>query len=441
MQSATLFRHLLGVEKTVVENVQFVGLADSLTNDDERMLVLSVRPNRQARHRCGRCGKRGRVYDQGQGKRQWRSLDIGSTKVFLEADAPRITCRKHGVVVAAVPWARHDAGHTRDFDETVAWMATRMSKSAVREFMRVAWRTVGSIMTRVWADGDIAADRFAGLTRIGIDEISYKRGHKYITVVVDHDSGRLVWAAPGRDMATLRGFFDELGEARSAEITHVSADQAQWIADVVTSHAPNAVLCADPFHIVAWATDALDIVRRQAWNDARAMARNAGKPALPGHPNADGGLPVAAGQAKSFKGARHALWKNPENLTDNQRIKLTWIASTDPKLYRAYLLKEGLRVVFQLPLDAATQALDRWIGWARRCRIPAFVKLQKSIVKHRVSILAAIEHGLSNGRVESMNTKIRLITRMAYGFKSPEALIALAMLSLGGQKPVLPGRK
>ena len=441
MQSATLFRHLLGVEKTVVENVQFVGLADSLTNDDERMLVLSVRPNRQARHRCGRCGKRGRVYDQGQGKRQWRSLDIGSTKVFLEADAPRITCRKHGVVVAAVPWARHDAGHTRDFDETVAWMATRMSKSAVREFMRVAWRTVGSIMTRVWADGDIAADRFAGLTRIGIDEISYKRGHKYITVVVDHDSGRLVWAAPGRDMATLRGFFDELGEARSAEITHVSADQAQWIADVVTSHAPNAVLCADPFHIVAWATDALDIVRRQAWNDARAMARNAGKPALPGHPNADGGLPVAAGQAKSFKGARHALWKNPENLTDNQRIKLTWIASTDPKLYRAYLLKEGLRVVFQLPLDAATQALDRWIGWARRCRIPAFVKLQKSIVKHRVSILAAIEHGLSNGRVESMNTKIRLITRMADGFKSPEALIALAMLSLGGQKPVLPGRK
>ena len=441
MQSATLFRHLLGVEKTVVENVQFVGLADSLTNDDERMLVLSVRPNRQARHRCGRCGKRGRVYDQGQGKRQWRSLDIGSTKVFLEADAPRITCRKHGVVVAAVPWARHDAGHTRDFDETVAWMATRMSKSAVREFMRVAWRTVGSIMTRVWADGDIAADRFAGLTRIGIDEISYKRGHKYITVVVDHDSGRLVWAAPGRDMATLMGFFDELGEARSAEITHVSADQAQWIADVVTSHAPNAVLCADPFHIVAWATDALDIVRRQAWNDARAMARNAGKPALPGHPNADGGLPVAAGQAKSFKGARHALWKNPENLTDNQRIKLTWIASTDPKLYRAYLLKEGLRVVFQLPLDAATQALDRWIGWARRCRIPAFVKLQKSIVKHRVSILAAIEHGLSNGRVESMNTKIRLITRMAYGFKSPEALIALAMLSLGGQKPVLPGRK
>ena len=97
-------------------------------------------------------------------------------------------------------------------------------------------------------------------------------------------------------------------------------------------------------------------------------------------------------------------------------------------------------MIFQLPYDQAVEALDRWVSWARRCRIPAFVKLQRSIVKHRASILAAIEHGLSNGRVESMNTKIRLITRIAFGFKSPDALIALAMLSLGGHKPALPGR-
>ena len=135
------------------------------------------------------------------------------------------------------------------------------------------------------------------------------------------------------------------------------------------------------------------------------------------------------------------MWKNPENLTENQQVKLAWIAATDPRLYRAYLLKEGLRVVFQLPHQAALEALDRWISWARRCRIPAFVKLQKSIVKHRARILAAIEHNLSNGLIESTNTKIRLITRMAFGFKSPEALIALALLSLGGHRPALPGRK
>ena len=121
-------------------------------------------------------------------------------------------------------------------------------------------------------------------------------------------------------------------------------------------------------------------------------------------------------------------------------MKLKWIAQTDPRLYRAYLLKEGLRLVFQLPYRAAVAALDRWISWARRCRIPAFVKLQKSIVKHRSRILAAIEHNLSNGLIESTNTKIRLITRMAFGFKSPQALIALALLSLGGHRPNLPGR-
>ena len=124
-----------------------------------------------------------------------------------------------------------------------------------------------------------------------------------------------------------------------------------------------------------------------------------------------------------------------------QQAKLAWVAKTDPRLHRAYLLKEGLRLVFQLPYDEAVEALQVWIGWARRCRIPAFVELQRRIVKHQASILAAIEHGLSNGRIESVNTKIRLITRVAFGFRSPEALIALAMLNLGGHRPVLPGRK
>jgi transposase len=293
--------------------------------------------------------------------------------------------------------------------------------------MRVAWRTVGAIVARVWADVEQVHDRFANLRRIGIDEISYKKGHRYITVVVDHDSGRLVWAAPGRDKATLRGFFDALGEQRSAQIRQVSADAADWIAAVVAERCPNAVRCADPFHVVAWATEALDEVRRQAWNTARGAVhrRRAGR---------------AGGDAKRLKHARYALWKNPEDLTENQREKLAWIATTDPRLYRAYLLKEGLRHVFKVKGQAGKEALDRWISWARRCRIPAFVDLQRRILKHRVAIDAALEHGLSQGLIESTNTKIRLLTRIAFGFGSPQALIALAMLALGGHRPALPGR-
>ncbi|MBD4568562.1 ISL3 family transposase, partial [Xanthomonas citri pv. citri] len=211
----------------------------------------------------------------------------------------------------------------------------------------------------------------------------------YLTIVVDHDTGRLVWAAPGRDKATLAAFFEALGPDRCAEITHVSADGADWIAAVVAERCPNAVRCADPFHIVKWATEALDEVRRQAWNEARGAVRQrrAGR---------------AGGHAKALKHARYALWKNPENLTTRQQAKLAWVAKTDPRLHRAYLLKEGLRLVFQLPADEAETALERWIGWARRCRIPAFVELQRRIVKHKASILAAIEHGLSNGRIESV---------------------------------------
>lgn len=343
------------------------------------------------------------------------------------------------MVVAQVPWARHGAGHTHAFDQQVAWLATQCSKTAVIELMRIAWRTVGAILARVWDDTAAGVDPFAGLRRIGIDEISYKRGHKYLTVVVDHDTGRLVWAAPGRDRATLRGFFDALEASavgRCARITHVSADGADWIEQVVAERCPNAVLCADPFHVVAWAVDALDEVRRQAWREARKAGHTVGYGSQDGRRRR-----ISSGPARRLVRARYALWKNPDNLTDNQRAKLEWIAKTDPRLYRAYLLKEGLRTIFQLPVAEAAQALDRWIGWARRSRIDAFVQLQRRIVKHRDQILAAIEHGLSNGRIESVNTKIRLLTRVAFGFHSPDALIALAMLNLGGHRPALPGRK
>jgi transposase len=246
-------------------------------------------------------------------------------------------------------------------------------------------------------------------------------------------------AAPGRDTATLRRFFDALGVERCAQITHVSVDAADWIADVVTERCPGAIRCADPFHVVAWATEALDAERRRAWNDARALARhepNWGR----GRPGKNTPARPAHEHARKLKGARYALWKNPEDLTDRQNAKLAWIAKTDTRLYRAHLLKEGLRHVFSVKGDEGKEALDRWISWARRCRIPVFVELASRIVRHRQAIDAALDHGLSQGLIKSTNTKIRLLTRIAFGFRSPEALIALAMLALGGHRPVLPGR-
>jgi len=414
VQSKRVWARVLGVEHTVVEQVEF--------DEDADAIVAAVRPARRQRRRCGICGRRSPGFDQGEGRRRWRALDLGVVRGFLEADAPRVACHQHGVVVARVPWARHDSGFTRAFEDTAAWLAVHTSRVAVAELLRVAWRTVGRIVARVGKEAETSTgtDRLVGLRRIGIDEISHKRGHRYLTVVVDHDSGRLVWAAPGHDEATLERFFDLLGEARSAQLTLVSADAAGWIAGVVARRCPAAALCLDPFHIVRWATDALDQVRRQTWN----AARRGGHPTL----------------ARELKGARFALWKNPEDLTVRQRGKLARIAEVNRRLYRAYLLKEELRLVFKLKGARAVALLDAWLVWARRCRIPAFVKLARSITDHRAGIQTSLLHGLSNGLVESVNTRIRLLTRIAFGFRSPEALIGLAMLSVGGLCPPLPGR-
>ena len=410
--TARVWKRLLGVEHTVVEQVVF--------DEDADAVVAMVRPTRSRRRRCAVCQRRCAGYDQGEGRRRWRGLDLGVVRVFLEADAPRVRCPAHGVVVAAVPWARHGAGFTRAFEDTAAWLAVHTSKVAVAELLRVAWRTVGRILTRVAEEAGQDIDRLEGLRRIGIDEISHRKGHRYLTVVVDHDTGRLVWAAPGHDEQTLEGFFDALGEDRARQLTHVSADAAVWIANTLARRCPAVVLCLDPFHIVRWATDALDEVRRQTWN----AARRDGQPAL----------------ARELKGARFALWKNPEHLTVRQRGKLARVAEVNQHLYKAYLLKEELRLVFKLKGARAVALLDAWLVWARRCRIPAFVKLARSVTDHRTGIQATLLHGLSNGLVESVNTKLRLLTRIAFGFHSPQALIGLAMLALGGLCPPLPGR-
>jgi transposase len=167
------------------------------------------------------------------------------------------------------------------------------------------------------------------------------------------------------DRATLRTFFELLGPDRCGDQPRVGRPgglDRRDLAEIVAECCPAAVQCADPFHVVKWATEALDEVRRAAWNEARCSGQTRGK----GYRNR-----VATGDARRFKTARYALWKNPDNLTERQRDKLAWIAKTDPRLHRAYLLKEGLRYLFTVKGDAGKIALDRWLSWTRRCRIPA----------------------------------------------------------------------
>jgi transposase len=406
-----VWARLLGLARAVVEDV-FI--------DGDGAIVVSVRPRACERGRCPHCRRRCPGYDWGEGRRRWRALDLGTTPAFVEAEAPRVVCERHGVIVAAVPWARHDSRFTRCFEDQIAWLAVNTSKTAVAELMRIAWRSVGWICARVMAEAQAQCDLFAGLQRLGFDEIAIQRGQRYLTVVVDHDSGRLVWAASGRDRKTVERFLELLGEQRCQWIRLVSCDMADWITRPVGERCPNALVCLDPFHVTKLATDALDEIRRAVWNQARKAGQTA--------------------TARELKGARFALWKNPEHLTRRQRLKLAQIKQTNEPLYRAYLLKEQLRAIYRVPTEHATALLDAWLQWARRSRLEPFVRLARTITDQRPGIEAAVRHGLSNARVEQLNTQIRLITRRAFGFHSPDAAIALAMLSLGGLCPPLPGR-
>jgi transposase len=408
-----VWARLLGLGAAVVEDVYF---------GDEGEVVVAARPRASERDRCGVCRRRSPGFDLGAGRRRWRALDVGMARAFVEADAPRVRCAEHGVVVCAMPWARHASRFTRAAEEQICWLAVHTSKTAVAALTRVAWRTVGDICERVMADAERRdGGRLDGVRRVGIDEISWRKGQRYLTVVVDHDSGRLVWAAPGANAEVLSGFFALLGPERCAEIELISADMGAWIAKAARRACPQAELCLDPFHIVALATDALDEIRREVWNEAR----RAGQTQI----------------AHELKGARWALWKNPDRLTGRQAAKLAALQQTNRKLYRAYLLKEQLREIFRLPAAAdAIAPLDRWIAWARRCRLAPFVRLSRTLTEHWTGIAAAVLHRLSNARIEAANTRIRPIARRAFGFHSPDAPIALAKLTLGGYCPPLPGR-
>jgi transposase len=408
-----ILRDLLGVEDTVV-----VSRSREVAGDGWS-LMLQVRPKVGQARRCSVCRRRCPGYDR-RPARRWRGLDLGTTMVWLTAEVVRVSCREHGVVTAHVPWARPGARFTTAFEDTVAWLTARAPMSVVAEFLRTTWKSVHDVVDRVVTGLAGKTDQLTGLRKIGIDEIAYRKGQRYLTCVVDHDTGRLVWARQGRNSEVIGEFFDELGAERAKLLTHVSADGAEWIHTPVTERAPQAVLCLDPFHVVQWATEAVDKARRGLWNTLRGS----------GHAEA----------ASEVKGTRWAVLKNPEDLTGEQRTTLAAITKTNNRLYRAYLLKEQLREVFHVKGKKGRRLLAGWISWATRCRIPEFTKLAKTIKHYPPLIHNTLNHKLSNARSEATNTHLRVLTRRAYGFHTPQALISMAMLTRGGLCPPLPGR-
>jgi transposase len=281
--------------------------------------------------------------------------------------------------------------------------------------------------------------RFDGLVNIGIDETSYKKGHKYLTVVLNHDNGEVVWAHQGHGKTILTQFFKSLTDEQRRSICVITGDGARWITECAEEFCPSAKRLLDNFHIVAWATSALDEVRKRIWNETRKAEGADKKKRGRGRPKLGDEKPVS--KASEVKGARFAILKNPEDLTGNQQVKLEMIAGEHSELYRGYLLKERLRLLLKMTADEAVEELEDWLSWAQRCRIPEFVELSKKIRRHKERIVETVASGMSNARVEAINNKIKVTIRMSYGFRNIDNLIAMIYLRCSSLPFALPGRK
>ena len=349
--------------------------------DGVKHIRIKARPNKWHENDCPFCHKSCPAYDKHSSRpTTWRGLDWGGILVEVEYQTHRIICLEHGVYVAEVPWAYPGSRFTKNFDLTVAWFASYLPRSTTSYFMRVDWETVGRCVNRALHDLEPERSRrLDGLVNIGIDETSYKKGHKYITVIFNHDTNTVVWASEDHGKSVLEKFYKQLTPEQLSSIKVVTGDGAKWITECVNEYTPGCARCVDPFHVVEWAMTALDEVRKDIWHDAYSEYKQVKKdnPRGKGRPKKDApGLAIvkaAKAKADEIKGSAYALGKAPEHLSEKQQLRVNLIASQNPRLYRAYLLKEQLRLLLKLTnVDEAEDELKRWLWKASHSRIPAF---------------------------------------------------------------------
>ena len=400
MRTTTVLRVLLCIQDLAVRSFYF-----SATG-----LVVDVAPTWTI-PRCGECGIKCRSVKDAR-ERRWRHHDLAGMTLHLRYRIRRAHCPSCGTVkTERVPWGAHGSNFTYHFEERAAFLAQQCSKTAIVALLRTTWRTVGTLIRRVVERSQAGlGDRLDGLRLIGVDELSYRRHHKYITVIVDHVTSRIVWAAEGKSAATLKRFFEQLGPERSALLEAVTIDLSSAYIKAVTEASPEAKLIFDRFHVQRLAQDAVDKTRRDEVRKAESK------------------------EAKSaLKGTRWTLQKSAWNLTNVEAQTLAQLEQTNRPLFKAHMLKESLAAILDgRQINVARRRLRLWITEARYSGLPHFQRVAGTIEKHIEGVLEYIRSRLSNGRTEGLNGKIRTITRRAYGFHSAWSLIAMIFLCCGG---------
>ncbi len=285
---------------------------------------VEVRVRLRARTLTCECGySTHATYDRA--RRRWRHLDLVKRKLWLVHEIRRLDCPRCGVRTETVPWARPRARHTRDFEDTVLWLAQRTDRTSVATLMRCAWETVTAIIIRA-VDEWIDEQRLEELYRIGVDEICYRHPNQYLTVIGNHDTGKVVGVEPGKSTASFTNFLDKQLDPTPNTVSVVSMDGSVAYRAAALERLPKAWICFDPFHVMQWTNRALDAV----FSDSRTLRTK---------------VPMSGGQ---WRGERWALRRGKERLTDAKREVVNLISRSDRNIGHAWRLKEDLRDILRI---------------------------------------------------------------------------------------------
>jgi transposase len=389
MRLAHCIRRWLGLKRHYVRRVE----------ERDGTVVAEIAAIEGRLPQCGCCGQAVRR-TKGQGRvRRWRDLKLRHLPLVITYHPRRVVCPTCGVRVEGVPWAYRWSRVTKSLSRVVAELARSADLSTVAREYQINWKTVAGILHQVVQWG-LAQRRRRPLRVLGIDEVSRKKGHKYLTLVYDLERGELVWAGKDRTRATVEGFFDELGRRRSSRIEAVCMDMWAPYRDVVGERASQAVVCFDRFHVVQHLNEAVDEVRRS-------LVRKLSGP----------------GRAV-IKGMRFVLLKNPWNHTPKQKQSLQAMVRSNSPLSRAWYLKEDFQRFWDYVSEAvAEQHLKKWLWWATHSRLEPFKRFARMIREHLDGILAWTSLRISNGALEGMNNKVKQVSHRSYGFRNDDRYI------------------
>jgi transposase len=366
--------------------------------------------------RCSACGAR-QVLPRGRVERRFRTLPIGSRPTFVVLPIPRVECRACGVVrQVEVPFADPRRGYTHAFERYALELSRRMTIRDVAIHLDVSWDVIKDIQKRDLSRR-FARPKLKHLRRIAIDEIAVAKGHRYLTVVMDLESGAVVFVGDGKGADALKPFWKRLRPSK-AKIEAVAMDMSAAYRSAVATHLPGAVIVFDHFHVVKLFNDKLSDLRRAVYREATDVKHK-----------------------DVLKGTRWLLLKNPENLDPekDEKGRLEEALALNRPLATAYYMKDDLRRFWEQPGKRfATTFLDGWIRRAEASGIKILQQMGKTLAAHRSGLLAYYDAMITSGPLEGTNNKIKTMKRQAYGFRDQE-FFKLKILAIHETKYALVG--